>query len=89
MVLAVVVWMLYHPASGLWWTYDDAFHFHQSLSHRPSEILFSRAFWRGLPNPVFTPLLFLSFKQSLHFFGADPHQGNDGPGYWLTFAVAD
>ena len=63
--------MLYHPATGLWWTWDDAFHFHQTITHRASEILFSRDFWRGLPNPVFTPLLFLSFKTSAHF--DDPH----------------
>lgn len=71
-VLAVAVWVLYWPALRLWWLYDDAFHLRQISGNGFATIFASPAFWRALPNPVFTPLLFASWKLDFALFGANP-----------------
>jgi hypothetical protein len=70
-ILAAAVALLYHDALRLWWMRDDAFHLRQIVSHDAGEILMSSAFWRQLPNPVFTPLLFLSLALDLFLAGPE------------------
>lgn len=71
--LAVVSLTLYRKVLRLWWTYDDAFHLRQAFTHSTASILTDHAFWQQLPNPVFTPLLFISLKFDLARFGVDAY----------------
>jgi hypothetical protein len=67
--LVAGVWWMYRAAFDLWWLYDDAFHLRLVSTKGLGAFFSSPSFWRSLPNPVFTPLLFASWQLDLTLFG--------------------
>lgn len=70
---AAAAWLLYHPVLGLWWMYDDAYHFRHLITGRPGWYLFDVAEFRRLESRVLTPLLFLSLDVDRRLFGLVPY----------------
>jgi hypothetical protein len=72
LAFAGAAWLLYRPVLGLWWTYDDFYHFRHLITGRPWWYLFDGAEFRRLEAKVLTPLLFLSLDLDRRLFGLDP-----------------
>src|SRR5687767_5065874 len=71
-IFVAVIALLYGRSLTLWWTYDDFFNLHHSLTHSPGAYLFDPALWREMPNKLFTPLQMLSYELDLSLFGLTP-----------------
>jgi hypothetical protein len=72
LALVAMVYLLYGTTLRLWWTFDDLFHAHFLLTHRPVAYCFSPEVWGRLPFQMFTPLQFLSYHADLALFGLVP-----------------
>lgn len=68
LLLAAVVWTLYHKVTNLWLTLDDAYTIHLVVDHGLRSFFLDSAVW---PQKLYTPLLLIVTEGELSAFGLD------------------
>ena len=74
---AVVIAVMGHPATGLWWGWDDLHYLVTVLNYSPGDYFFDADFWKS-SRTFFTPLNILPYELCYHLFGPEPL------GFYLT-----
>jgi len=69
LLLVAIAIGIYRKVLRLWWMFDDPYHLNL-ISATPFRALTTRVFWHQFSTPIFTPLLLMSLKLDLKYFGA-------------------
>ncbi len=69
---AVVVAVAGHPATGLWWGWDDLHYLVTVLNYSPADYFFDAEFWKS-SKTLFTPLNILPYELNYQLFGPEPY----------------